>query len=127
MKTRAGRREHAELVEKTLAGWFRGRTTKVAVDHLSKFGIPVSPVNTTAQAAQDPHLHEREVMMEVPDPVAGKIHVTGKMIKFSRTPMVVGSTPLIGEHTDDILQDILGYSDEKVRALKEADVVRSAK
>ena len=38
-------------------------------------------------------------MMEVPDPVAGKIHVAGKMFKFSRTPMVVGSAPVEEEHT----------------------------
>lgn len=37
--------------------------------------------------------------MEVPDPVAGKIHVAGKMFKFSRTPMVVGSAPVEEEHT----------------------------
>ena len=63
-------------------------------DHLAAHGVPCSPVNTTAQAARDPHLTEREIMMEVPDPIAGTMWVTGKSVKFSRTPMVVGSTPL---------------------------------
>jgi len=126
MRTRSGRVTHAEIMEPILADWFRNRTTKEAVDHLSKFGIPASPINDTARAAQDPHLHQREVMVEVPDQIAGKIHVAGKMIKFSRTPMVVGSTPLIGEHTDDILKGTLGYPAQKIVALKEAGVVRSA-
>jgi formyl-CoA transferase len=64
--------------------------------------------------------------MEVPDPIAGSIHVAGKMIKFSRTPMVVGSTPMVGEHTEEVLRDVLGYSGERIRALEESGVVRRA-
>ena len=65
-------------------------------------------------------------MVEVPDPQAGTIHVTGKMVKFSRTPMVVGSAPIIGEHTDNILRETLGYSDEKIQALQNQEIVCSA-
>ena len=83
-------------------------------------------MNSTAQAARDPHLTEREIMMEVPDPVAGTMWVTGKAIKFNRTPMVVGSTPLVGEHTQEVLRDILGYGDDKIQALHDAEVVISA-
>ena len=63
-------------------------------------------------------------MVEVPDPTAGSIHVTGKVIKFSRTPMVVGSAPAIGEHNDDVLRDLLGYSGETVDELRRAGVIR---
>jgi len=126
MKNRAGRKKHAAVLEQALVAWFAARTTKDAVKHLNGFGVPAAPVNDSAQAAQDPHLHEREVMVEVSDPVAGKIHVTGKMIKFSRTPMVVGSAPLVGEHTDEVLREILRYPDQRIRALKDANVVRSA-
>ena len=64
-----------------------------------------------------PHLHEREVLVEVPDPHAGSIHVTGKTIKFGRTPMEVGSAPTVGEHTEDILRDLLGYPDNLIDQL----------
>ena len=40
--------------------------------------------------------------------------------------MVVGTTPLVGEHTESILKDILDYSDEKIQALEESEVVRAA-
>ena len=73
---------------------------------------------TLEQAATDPHLKEREILVEVPDPVAGRIHVAGKMIKFSRTPMVVGSAPVVGEHTEEILRDTLGYSRQRIDALR---------
>ena len=93
--------------------------------YLSGFSIPCAPVNDVVQAANEPHLREREIMMEVPDPVAGTMWVSGKMIKFSRTPMVVGSAPTPGQHNEEILKDILGYSDDKVAELQDAEVIRS--
>ncbi|MAF52141.1 MAG: carnitine dehydratase [Chloroflexi bacterium] len=124
-KTRDDRLENNEAIEAELSEWFSTRTTKAASDQLSSFSVPCSPVNTVAQAAVEPHLTEREIMMEVPDPVAGKMWVAGKMIKFGRTPMVVGPTPVIGEHTNEVLSDILGYDDAKVRSLHDSEIVRS--
>ncbi len=124
--TRDARGEHVDVIESALANLFIGKTTKEAVNHLSEFSIPCAPVNTTEQAAEDPHVHEREIMVEVPDPVAGSIHVAGKMIKFSRTPMVVGRTPTVGQHTREILTGTLGYADERIKALREAGVIRCA-
>ena len=124
--TRDARRENGSILDQELVAFFAARKMKEAVDHFSNFGVPCAPVNNTEQASQEPHLHEREVMMEVPDPIAGKIHVAGKMIKFSRTPMVVGSAPVVGEHTREVLGDILGYSREKIQALQDEDVVRLA-
>ena len=124
--TRQERSDRAEELEQEVAGWFLERTMQKASDHLSRFSVPCSPVNDVAQAANDPHLSEREILMEVPDPIAGSIHVAGKMIKFSRTPMVVGSTPMVGEHTEEVLRDVLGYSGERIRALEESGVVRRA-
>ena len=62
-------------------------------------------------------------MVEVPDPVAGKIHVTGRVIKFSRSGMPVGPAPGIGEHTGDILRGVLGMADTEIDALRERGVV----
>ena len=124
--TRAGRSEHGPELETELAEWFGARSTKEAVDYLSSFSVPCAPVNTVEEAAIDPHLSERELMVEVPDHEAGSIHVTGKMVKFSRTPMVVGSAPIIGEHTEEVLRDTLGYSDERIRALQDEQVIRLA-
>ena len=121
--TRVDRRDHAADMEVELASWFSTRTTKETVEHLSSFSVPCAPVNNVEQAAQEPHLHEREILVEVPDPIAGTMYVSGKMIKFSRTPMVVGSTPLVGEHTREVLSDILGYGDDKIRSLQEDSVV----
>jgi len=124
--TRANRRERAADLEAELSEWFSTRTTAAAANHLSSFSVPCSPVNNVEQAANDPHLREREIMVEVPDPIAGTMFVTGKVVKFSRTPMVVGPTPTIGQHTDSILTDVLGYSEAKIKGLRGETVVSSA-
>ena len=121
--SRSSREENAKALEVELAAWFRSRPTGDAVEYLSGYSVPIAPINTVEQAASDPHVHEREIMVEVPDAIAGKIHVTGKMIKFSRTPMVVGSAPTPGQHTEDVLTRVLGYSEERVGALSDAGVV----
>ena len=122
-RTRPDRTRNGDLIEEEVAAWFAERTTAGAVEQLSSHSVPAAPINGVAQAAAEPHLHEREVLTEVPDPIAGKIHVAGKMVKFGRTPMVVGSTPLVGEHTEQILSGILGYDEARIRALVDAEVV----
>lgn len=117
------RTQNGDVLEAEIAAWLKQRTTKQADETLSGYSIPCAPVNTTEQAAQEPQLHEREIMMEVPDPVAGTMWVSGKSIKFSRTPMVVGSAPTVGEHTREILQGIAGYSAEEVDGLVAEEVV----
>ena len=116
-------RTNAEALESELSEWFSGKTMGEAVEILSANGVPCSPVNTTAQAAVDPHLTDREIIVEVPDPVAGSIHVSGKMIKFGRTEMVVGSAPVVGQHSEEILSGILGYSEERINELNYNQVV----
>lgn len=116
-------RTNAEALESELSEWFSGKTMGEAVEILSSNGVPCSPVNTTAQAAVDPHLTDREIIVEVPDPVAGSIHVSGKMIKFGRTEMVVGSAPVVGQHSEEILSGLLGYSEERINELNNNQVV----
>ena len=122
-KTRAQRQENGHLLEAEMSAWFKERKTKFIIDYLSGFSIPCAPVNTTEQAAKEPQLHERGIMEEVPDPIAGTMWVTGKMIKFGRTPMVVGSAPTVGQHTREILQDLLTYSEAEVAAMVDDEVV----
>ena len=116
-------RTNAEALESELSEWFSGKTMGEAVEILSSNGVPCSPVNTTAQAAVDPHLTDREIIVEVPDPVAGSIHVSGKMIKFGRTEMVVGSAPVVGQHSEEILSAVLGYSEQRINELTNDQVI----
>ena len=124
--TRADRQANSDALEAELTEWFAEQNTRDAADHLSAHSVPCSPVNTVEQAASEPLLKERDMMMEIPDPIAGTMWVSGKSIKFGRTPMVVNPTPLIGEHTTELLSEVLGYDEEKINSLQESQVVKSA-
>jgi CoA:oxalate CoA-transferase len=112
-----------QVIEARLQPWFAARTVQEAVAIFSRLGIPINPVNDVPAAAHEPQLHERELLVEVPDPIAGSIHVSGKNIKLSRSEIVVGSAPIPGQHTAEILTALLKYSAEEVQALETDGVV----
>jgi crotonobetainyl-CoA:carnitine CoA-transferase CaiB-like acyl-CoA transferase len=126
MASRRGRDNRLDEIGAALESWFSRRTTREAVDHLSGFSVPAAPVNSIEQAAADPHVHEREVLVETADPYAGSIHVSGKTIKFGRTPMEIGPAPTVGEHTEHVLRDIIGYSSMRFDALVAGGVVATS-
>jgi crotonobetainyl-CoA:carnitine CoA-transferase CaiB-like acyl-CoA transferase len=85
--------------------------------------IPVAPVKTIPQVAEDPHLWEREMLVKMADPVAGEMYLPGATIKMSKTPGRVGPVPTPGQHTDEVLAGILGYDRAKLAELREAKVI----
>ena len=124
--TRGARDENVAAIEERLTSWFAQQRVTEAVAKLAPLGIPVNAVNDVPAAAADPHLLARELLVEVPDPVAGRIHVSGKSIKLSRSEVVVGQAPAPGEHTREILSRLLKYSDADVERLEAEGVVYAA-
>jgi len=121
--SRATRGRNAPVVEAELEKFFARRATEDAVTQLSDAGIPCSAVNDVPQAAKSPQIWERELLVEVPDPLAGTIHTSGRFIKLSRSKDVVGSAPLPGQHTDEVLGGILKYKPAQIRKLREIKAI----
>ncbi|MBN1380940.1 MAG: CoA transferase [Deltaproteobacteria bacterium] len=121
---RSTRRENAEVPRQALIEWFLTMTMKEAVAALAQAGIPGTEINNIAQAAAEPHLWERELMVKVSDPIAGTIHVPGKFIKLSRSETVVGSPAAIGQHNEEILCGLLNYSRQQLDELRSEGVIR---
>jgi crotonobetainyl-CoA:carnitine CoA-transferase CaiB-like acyl-CoA transferase len=119
----ADRAREWQAIEERLMPWFAARTVKEAVDTFSALGIPINAINDIPTAAREPHLHERELLVEVPDPIAGRIHVSGKFTKLSRSELVVGSAPVPGQHTEDILTTLLDYDAEDIGKLEAEGVI----
>lgn len=120
---RASRFESRGVVEAVLVNWFLEHDTAEAVQRLGDAGVPCAPVNSVPQAAVHEHVKARDVMVEVPDPSAGSIHVTGRVVKFSRSGMPVGSAPAVGEHTDEVLSGLLDKTSAEIAELREDGVV----
>ena len=72
----------------------------------------------------DPQVQHRNMIAEVPHPTIGTLRVTGIPIKYSDTPGTIRlHPPLLGEHTDEVLSDVLGYSSDRIEALKAQQVI----
>jgi len=103
--------------------WCATRPTDDIVAALLELGIPVAPVKTIPQVVKDPHMWEREMMVKMADPVAGEIYAPGVTIKLSATPGRVGPVPTPGQHTDELLSEILNFDAAKLAALRQAKVI----
>jgi crotonobetainyl-CoA:carnitine CoA-transferase CaiB-like acyl-CoA transferase len=73
--------------------------------------------------AEDPHLWEREMLVKMPDALAGELHVPGATIKMSKTSGRVGPVPTPGQHTDEILSSLLGYDHATLAELRREKVI----
>jgi len=87
-------------------------------------GIPCGPINTIDKVFSDPQVLNREMVVEVNHPSAGKIKLAGIPMKFSHTPALIKTPPpLLGEHTNEILSNLLGYDEEKILYLRKEKII----
>jgi len=121
--TRPERAKHAAEVNAAMRELLGKMTMKEAIAYFTEHDVVAAPVNSIPQAAEDPHPWERRAMVEVPDFLAGSIAVSGDFWHFSRTPAVIGSTPRVGEHNEEILGGLLGYSDDQIKTLRAKEVI----
>jgi formyl-CoA transferase len=106
----------------TIEEWLKDKTKFEAVDVLRKFDIPCAPVMTMKELLNDPSLRESGTITEVDHKERGKYFTVGSPIKFSDTTVEITGSPLLGEHTDEVLEG-LGYSQQQIAALHEQKVV----
>jgi formyl-CoA transferase len=106
----------------TIEAWLADKTKFEAVDILRKYDIPCSPVLSMKEIAADPSLRASGTVVEVPHPKLGSYLTVGSPIKFSDMKVEVKSSPLLGEHTDEVLED-LGYSAAQIAELHAARAV----
>jgi formyl-CoA transferase len=90
------------------------------MDILNEINVPCGPIMSTKDLVNDEHVKLREMMVEVPHPERGPFLNVGCPIKLSDSAVEVERSPLLGEHTDEILAAVLGYSGDHVEHLKEA-------
>ena len=100
---------------------FAGNYTKrELMEILNEIDVPCGPIMSTNDLANDDHVKLREMYVELDHPQRGKWYNLGCPIKLSDSPVDVKRSPLLGEHTDEILSDVLEYGGEEIEALKAA-------
>lgn len=108
----------------TLTSILKTKTGSEWVEILNAEGIPCAPINTMDQVFKDPQVLHRNMLVEVDHPSAGKIKMTGIPVKYSETEATIRRPPpRLGEHTDEILTDLLGYSLSKIEDYKVKSII----
>jgi len=107
---------------KTIEEWLADKTKFEAVDILRTYDIPCAPVLSMKEIAEDKSLRASGTVVEVPHPKLGSYLTVGSPIKFSDMTVEVKASPLLGEHTDEVLTG-LGYSPAQIQAMHEARAV----
>ena len=106
----------------TIEDWLKDKTKYEAVDILRKFDIPCAPVLSMKELAASPDLRKSGSIVEVDHKVRGKYLTIGSPIKFSDLEIEVKPSPVLGEHTDEVLAD-LGYNADDIAKLHAAKAV----
>ena len=87
------------------------------MDLCNPLDIPVGPILSMKEIAEDPGLRATGTVVEVDHPTRGKYLTVGNPIKLSDSSVEVTRSPLLGEHTGEILRDVLGYSSEEIAGI----------
>ena len=98
--------------------WTSTKTKFEAMDILNEYDIPCGPILSMKELAEDQSLRATGTIVEVDHPTRGMYLSVGNPIKLSDSPAEVRRSPLLGEHTDEVLGAVLGYSADEVAAIK---------
>ena len=120
--TAEARQPHIFDIFAEIEKWLADKTKYQAVDILRKYGVPCAPVLSMKEIAHDPALRQSGSIVEVTHKQRGTYLTVGSPIKFSDfTPTITGS-PLLGEHTDEVLAE-LGYDADQIASMHASKVV----
>lgn len=107
----------------TIEEWTKTKTKFEVMEICNPLNIPVGPILSMKEIAEDMSLRETGTVVEVDHPERGPYLTVGCPIKLSDNPVDVERSPLLGEHTDEILAEVLGMNDEEIAAAKDAGAV----
>jgi formyl-CoA transferase len=102
----------------TIESWTMTKSKFEVMEICNKVDIPVGPILSMKEIAEEPSLRATGTVVEVDHPGRGKYLTVGNPIKLSDSPCEVTRAPLLGEHTEEILRKVLGYSQSEVADIK---------
>ena len=122
--TNDARVTNRELLIPVLTTIFQVEPSEHWLTRLEAAGVPSGPVNTVAQAIENPRVEARHMVEEVNHPTIGPLRMIASPLKLESTPPSIRRhPPLLGEHTDEVLLEVLGSTDQEVTMLRSVGAV----
>ncbi|MBM7632863.1 CaiB/BaiF CoA transferase family protein [Geomicrobium sediminis] len=113
-----------DVVDQIIEDWTKDKSKWDLMKQLKEARVPSSPVLSIAEVEDDEHLKARGMIQYVDHPIRGRSKVPGSPIRLSRTEQQkVTPAPLVGEHTEQVLQDMLHYSPGELERLREEGII----
>ena len=107
----------------TVEKWTETKDKFEAMDILNKYDIPCGPILSMKEIAEEKSLRKTGTVVEVDHPTRGKYLTVGNPVKLSDSPADVRRSPLLGEHTEEILRKALGYSEKELAEIKSSGAI----
>jgi len=111
------------LIFDTIEGWTKTMTKFEVMEKCNAHDIPVGPILSMKELAEEPSLRATGTVVEVDHPGRGKYLTVGNPVKLSDSPADVRRSPLLGEHTEEILRAVLGYSAKEIAEIKASGAI----
>ncbi|MBN2062540.1 MAG: CoA transferase [Deltaproteobacteria bacterium] len=120
----AERIKYKDEIDALVGEWTGTRTMDEILESLKKEDVPCSMVPAYDRVCNDPQLLSREMIIDVEQPLSGRVKVPGSLFKLSRTPGNVSfPAPRLGENNYEILSDMLGYSEHEINRLGKEGII----
>ena len=117
--TNPQRVSNRDLLVPLLADMVRTRSRADWIARLEAVGVPCGPINNVAEVFNNPQVQARQAAVDLPHPLAGKVKLVRSPMRLSVTPALAErAPPLLGQHTDEVLRELLGRSDEDIARLR---------
>lgn len=117
--TFAARKHHENDLEAIITAWTQTRSPEDATTQLQAVGIPASPAMSNKDLSTDPHLNSRPIFVYNDHPEVGVKQHVGIPWQLSKTPLSVRPAPTLGQDTEYVLREILGYSEQRISGLRD--------
>jgi crotonobetainyl-CoA:carnitine CoA-transferase CaiB-like acyl-CoA transferase len=122
--TNPARVKHRDALVPLLAQRIRLQPARHWADALESAGVPCGPINDIGQAFADPQVQARGMRVDLPHPAAGTVALVASPMRLSRTPpQYRRAPPTLGQHTDEVLTERLGYDKTRIAALRAAGII----
>jgi CoA:oxalate CoA-transferase len=118
------RMTNVEALEEIIAAWTRTLTAAQLLEALQAIGVPSAKVARVSELVEHPHLAHRGQLLEMQHPKAGTVPMQGFSVRFAASPMRLRhAPPMLGQHTDEVLEEWLALEREQIEQLRHSKVV----
>lgn len=111
-------------MKKIIENWSSRRTVDEVLEIMGEAGVPAAPVLNIQDIAESDHIDARNILIDIEHPKAGKTRIPIIPVKFSETPACIERpSPQLGQHTDEVLGDLLGMTEEEIGQLRRKKII----